>query len=85
MLSSAAAKRSTTSSTELKMDLLDEFASKPDRNFNIIVRLFRTVSGTLSTSSSDAAGLETGCLGAFDKSCNSLCLIGLTSNNEGYF
>ena len=85
ILSSAAAKRSTSSSTELKIVLLDEFASKPDKNFNIITIFFRTVSGTLLTSSSDLAGLDTGCSRAFDASFDFLRSTGPISNREGYF
>lgn len=85
MLSSAAAKRSTNSSTELKIVLLDEFASKPDKNFNIMTIFFRTVSGTLLTSSSDPAGLDIGCFRAFDASFDFLRSTGPISKREGYF
>ena len=85
ILSSAAAKRSTNSSTELKMDLLDEFVNNPDKNFKIMTIFLRTVSGTLVTSSSDLAGLDTSCLGAFNAPFDDVRSTGPISKRDGYF
>ena len=85
MLSSAAAKRSTNSSTELKMALLDEFVSNPDKNFNMMTIFLRTVSGTLFTSSIDPAGLEASIFGAFETPFEFVRSTGAMSKRRGYF
>jgi hypothetical protein len=82
--SSAAANMSTNSSAELKMDLFEEFNSKPDKKLRIIKRFLWTVSGTVLTSSRDLAGVDTSCRGVFLDPVEFDRSTGPTRRSDGY-
>ena len=83
--SSAAASKSTNSSTELKTDLLDELRSKALKKRNKIVIICVTLDGTDATSWRELAGLDTNWIWASTVPRPRFRLTGPINNRDGYF